>query len=416
VVVIGPSHHLAFPGLALSTAAFWDTPLGAVPIDRAACEALTRANPQAKGLDAAHMPEHSVEVQVPFLQSVLQDFKLVPLVMSDDSQSNCSAVAKALAALARGRSALLIASSDMSHYPGYEDAVRVDKQTLTAIASFDVAKVAAASRSQLTAGIPNLETCLCGEGPVEAVMMAARLLGADQVQVLHYANSGDIPGGDRNRVVGYGAIAITRRAKAAGAPVRAGLSELTPKQQSRLLSLAREAVREYTETGKLAEVRETDPALLRPAASFVTLTEGGELRGCIGSLEPDAPLYRAVREKAVAACSQDPRFPPVAFRELGSLTLEISVLSPLRKVKSANEIQLGTHGVVVSEGLHRGVFLPQVAGETGWSRDEFLSHLCVEKAGLAPDAWRHGATLSVFTVQAFQSPAPGEQSHGESPR
>jgi AmmeMemoRadiSam system protein A len=135
------------------------------------------------------------------------------------------------------------------------------------------------------------------------------------------------------------------------------------------------------------------------------------MRGCIGSLAPEAPLWQEVRDKAIAAATQDPRFSPVSEGELGRLAIEISVLSPLRKVKSAEEIQLGKHGVVVEEGMQRGVFLPQVATETGWSRDQFLSELCTEKAGLPPDAWKNGATLYVFTVEAFSSPAPAEPSH-----
>jgi hypothetical protein len=408
VVVIGPSHHVAFRGAALSTADYWDTPLGSVPVDRAACEALMKADAGARALDVAHDPEHSIEVQLPFLQTVLKDFRLAPVLMSDFSQANCTALARGLADLARGRSVLLVASSDMSHYPSYDDARRVDKETLAAIESLNAATVSATTGTLLSAGTPNLATCLCGEGPVEAVLMASRLLGADRAWVLRYANSGDIPGSPRDRVVGYGAIAIYRSASAGGSQAEAQPSELAPDQQDRLLSLARATIREYVTTGKLAEMRETDPAFLRPAAAFVTLKERGLLRGCIGSLEPGAPLYQAVRDNAVAAATRDRRFPPVTVGELGDLEIEISVLSPLRKVKSADEIELRKHGVVVAEDARRGVFLPQVADETGWSRDEFLDHLCSDKAGLPADAWRHGASLYVFTVQAFHSPPPGE--------
>jgi len=415
VVVVGPSHHVPFRGVALSTADYWDTPLGSVPVDRGACEALMKADANAQALDAAHAPEHSIEVQLPFLQTVLKDFKLVPALMSDYSEPNCTALAKGLADLARGRSVLLIASSDMSHYPSYDDAVRIDHETLKSIESMDAAKVQATTERLLSAGTPDLVTCLCGEGPVRAVLLASRLLGADHARVLRYANSGDIPGAPRDHVVGYGAIAIYRSSRATGSPTQALASELTRDQQGRLLSLARTTIREYVTAGKLAEVRETDPALLRPAAAFVTLKEGGELRGCIGSLEPDAPLYQTVRDKAIAAATRDPRFPPVTVGELDSLEVEISVLSALRQVKSADEIELRKHGVIVAEGPRRGVFLPQVADETGWSRDEFLSHLCSEKAGLPPDAWRHDASLYVFTVQAFRSPPLNKQSHAEQP-
>jgi len=414
VALIGPSHRVNVRGVALSGAGVWDTPLGEVPVDREACDALAKADLAAQVFDAAHVPEHSLEVQLPFLQTVLKDFKVLPAVMVDYSESNCTALARALAEVARSRSLLLIASSDMSHYPAYDAARRVDGQTLKAVQTLDAKAVAASCRKLLAANTPNLDTCLCGEGPVEAVLQASRLLGADQAKVLRYANSGDVPGTPRDRVVGYGAIAIYRSAKASRAVVEpAGLS---PAQQQKLLALARTTIEQYVNGGKAAEAKETDPDLLRPAAAFVTLRKKGALRGCIGSLEPDAPLWRTVQDKAIAAAAYDPRFRPVARGELPELEVEISVLSPLRKVKSAEEIQLGKHGVVVSSEGRRGVFLPQVAEETGWSRDEFLSELCSQKAGLSPDAWKHGADLYVFTVQAFSSPAPGGRAHEQSAR
>jgi len=411
VVVIGPSHRMSFRGVALSGADFWDTPLGQVPVDRAATEALAKADRDAEVLDEAHLGEHSVEVQLPFLQTVLKDFQLLPLLMSDFSESNCSALAKALAEWARGRSVLLVASTDMSHYPAYDEAVRVDKEVLKAIEAMDANAVAATCRKLVGAGTPGLATCLCGEGPVKAVLMAARLLGADEAKVLHYANSGDIAGSPRDRVVGYCAVALYRKSSARASPRSQG-TDLSPPQQQRLLSLARATVEEYVTTGRSPEVHETDPALLRPAAVFVTLKQHGVLRGCIGSLEPEGPLSEAVRDKAIAAATQDPRFSPVRAGELADLEIEISVLSPLEQVKSADEIKLGTHGVVVAAGPRRGVFLPQVAGETGWTREEFLEHLCRDKAGLPADSWKRGATLYVFTVQSFASPAPREQPHG----
>jgi hypothetical protein len=408
VIVVGPTHHVPFAGIALTAADKWATPLGEVAVDRAGCEAISRADAAAGVSDVPHNPEHSIEVQVPFLQMTLKDFQLLPILMQDFSQQNCAAAAKAIADYARGRTTLLIASSDMSHYPSYSDAVRVDGETLKAITSLDPDRVAAVCADQLTKGTPNLVTCLCGEGPVKTVLMAARMLGADKAQVLRYANSGDIPGGPRDRVVGYGAIAIYRTKPPTRSAGSQPASTLDLTQQRRLLALARSAIETYVRTGKRVEITETDPALLRRAAAFVTLKERGELRGCIGSLEPDAPLVQTVRDRAINAATGDPRFPPVSAAELPLLDIEISVLSPVRKVASADEIDIGKHGVIVESGTRRGVFLPQVAEETGWARDTLLSHLCSEKAGLPPDAWKRGATLSVFTVQAFSEPAPGK--------
>lgn len=408
VVVVGPSHRMPLRGAALSGADQWATPLGRVQIDLGGTQALAQKCASARVFDAAHSPEHSIEVQLPFLQVVLGQFKLLPLLMSDFSKQNCTALAEALAEWARGRRVLLIASTDMSHYPPYDDAVRVDRKTLKAIATMDPGEVAATTKQLMSQGVPGLSTCLCGEGPVKVVLEACQLLGADRVEVLRYANSGDAPQGPRHNVVGYCAVAIYRMK---GGSVRREEGELNAEQQRRLLWVARGAIEEYVRSGRVLKFEEDDAALLRPGAAFVTLTKNGMLRGCIGSLEPDKSLVETVRTRAIDASVRDRRFEPVRPEELPELEIEVSVLSPVRRVESADEIDITRHGVIVERGTRRGVFLPQVAKETGWSREELLSHLCREKAGLPADAWRKGAALYVFTVQAFSSPAPGEETH-----
>jgi AmmeMemoRadiSam system protein B/AmmeMemoRadiSam system protein A len=411
VVVVGPSHRVPFRGAALSEVEQWSTPLGRVDIDRAACEAVAKTYGGARFLEGAHQQEHSIEVQLPFLQTALGGFKLLPLLMADFSTENCNSLGEALAEWCRGRSALLVASSDMSHYPAYKDAARVDGETLEAIKTLDPDRVAATTRELMSQGVPGLSTCLCGEGPVRTVLTAARLLGADQVQVLRYANSGDVPQGSRERVVGYCAVAIYRTKSKLGQTAATGEQELSAEQRQRLLSVARHAVEEHVKGGRRLALEETDPALLRPGAAFVTLKKDGALRGCIGSLEADAPLIETVRNRAIDAATRDPRFKPVRESELPELEIEISVLSPTRRVSSAGEIDITRHGVIVASESRRGVFLPQVAQETGWSRDVLLSHLCRDKARLPADAWKKDAALYVFTVEAFNSPAPGRQSH-----
>ncbi len=402
VAVVGPSHRVPFDGVALSGFDEWHTPLGNVKIDRAGSDAIRGSHPNARVLDAAQGPEHSIEVQLPFLQVVLADFTLLPMLMVDFSSDNCAALARALAGWAEGKRALLVASSDMSHYPAYDDAVRVDGETLRAIETMDAEQVAATTKRLMGQGVPGLATCLCGEGPVKTVLMAAKILGADKVRVLKYANSGDVPHGSRGSVVGYCAVAIYRsRSHASG-----GSGDLSEDQQQWLLRLARTAIEEHIAKGHRIDVETSDPALLRPAAAFVTLKKDERLRGCIGSLEPSQPLAETVRDRAIMAASRDPRFPPVRGDELPHLEIEVSVLSPLQRVASADDIDITKHGVVVVSGQRSGVYLPQVAQETGWGRAELLSHLCREKAGLPADAWKKGATLYVFTVQSFLSPAP----------
>jgi hypothetical protein len=403
VVIVGPSHRVPFRGVALSGAGAWRTPLGHVPIDADAERAVAAADSKAQVLPEAHEVEHSVEVQVPFLQCTLKRFALVPVTMVDFSQTNCEALASALASIARRKRVLLVASSDMSHYPDYADAVRVDKATLRAIETLDARAVEKAAAREMSAGTANLATVLCGEGPVKTILMAARKLGANRVRVLRYANSGDVSGGDRSRVVGYCAVAIYR-VKGLRAP---GLREpgspqaLNLLQQKRLLRFARTAIEKYVTSREVVECRERDDALLQSAGAFVTLKKQGALRGCIGRMEARGPLCTTVRDMAIAAAVQDRRFPPVTKEELPELKIEISVLSPLRRVSNPGEIDIKKHGIVVESDGSSGVFLPQVARETGWSKEVLLSELCGQKAGLPRDAWKHGATLYVFTVQEF---------------
>jgi AmmeMemoRadiSam system protein A len=179
-------------------------------------------------------------------------------------------------------------------------------------------------------------------------------------------------------------------------------SELNQEEQKELLKIARNAVETYIRTGKTPASKPAAPALNEKLGVFVTLEEQGQLRGCIGRFEPNIPLYQVVTEMAVAAATQDPRFSPVTVAELSKLDYEISVLSPLRKVGSADEIVVGTHGVQVQKGFRGGVFLPQVATENNWNKETFLSVLCMQKAGLPPDCWKDpGTRLSVFTAQVF---------------
>jgi AmmeMemoRadiSam system protein B/AmmeMemoRadiSam system protein A len=405
VAIVGPSHRVRLEGAALSGLDEWFTPLGRVSVDGVAAQAITKSYPGARVNDAAHDPEHSIEVQLPFLQEVLGDFRLLPILMADFSQENCASLARALAELAEDRRVLLVASSDMSHYPAYDDAVRVDKETLRAIQTTDAGEVAATTKKLMAQGVPGLSTCLCGEGPVKTVLMAAEILGADKVQVLKYANSGDALAGPRGGVVGYCAVALYR----SGSSTSGRGEDLNEEQGQQLLILARRAIEEYVAAGRRIAIKDLDPVLLRPAAAFVTLKKDGKLRGCMGSLEPSQPLAETVRDRAIMAASRDFRFSRVRAEELPYLDMEVSVLSPLRRVASPEDIDIARHGVVVVQGSLSGVYLPQVAEEKGWSRDVLLSHLCREKAGLPADAWQKGAALYVFTVQSFLSPAPGTE-------
>ncbi len=351
----------------------FQTPLGTVPVDRDLAHALLAAHPSITFDADAHEGEHSIEIELPFLQRVCPHCRIVPVLMGADDDETVRILAEALLETLPGKRAVVIASSDLSHYPSHDDALTVDGATLGAIETGDPARVRKTMREMMSAGFPNLVTCACGEAPILVVMRVARGLGADVVTVLRYANSGQTPQGDRERVVGYGAVMFWRYEP----------PDLTEFHRQELLTLGRTAIRECLKRGRVPEYQTDDPVLTRRTGTFVTLRKGGELRGRIGRLERDEPLYRVVQEMAISAATADARF------------------SPLRRVVDRQQIEIGTHGLLIVEGERRGVLLPQVPVERGWGREEFLGNLCL-KAGLPSDCWTDEPTLYAFTAAVIE--------------
>ena len=403
VVLVGSSHSYAFPGASVYESGVYRNPLGDVEVDGAIAKRLMDENGAIRFLPRVHIPEHSLENQIPFLQRTLSEFKIVPILMGDSSKETCDMLSAALANVLKGKNVLLVASTDMSHFPSYGDAIEADKATISALETFDPGLVRERLDEYLDRGTPRLQCMLCARGAVLAVMSAARKLGADSMEILNYANSGDVDIGDKNRVVGYMAGMIYKSEGAEQETSSEALdAPLNKEQQEALLTLARESIETYLRTGKKG-FETHDRRLRTKQGAFVTLRERGVLRGCIGYIEPIKPLYDAVADMAISAATADPRFPSVSSDELKDISIEISVLSIPRRVQSADEIELGKHGVIVRKGPRRGVFLPQVATETGWDKETFLEHLCWSKAGLPKDAWKDKDTeLSVFTAQLFE--------------
>jgi len=403
VIIIGPSHHIRLDGASVGDWDFYQTPLGKVKIDKKMAGKIRDYSPKLRFLPSAHQREHSAEVEVPFLQRVLKDFQLIPIVMGNPTQESCQILSLAILKAIGNRKVLLVASSDMSHYPTYEDACKVDRQTLSAIESFDQAKVFQSDRDILSKGIPNLGCTLCGLGPVVTVMMTAKGMGAEKVDVLHYANSGDVEVGgrkNRDRVVGYGAVAFyTPKIKTQGGESM----NLTDEEKAELLGIARTTLEHILRKEETPEFEPKSDRLREKGGVFVTLTNQGRLRGCIGHFPADTPLYKIVSQMAVAAATQDYRFyyNPVTLQELDQLRIEISVLSPMKRITDVNQIRMGVEGIYIKQGNRAGTFLPQVATETGWSREEFLNHCCQDKAGLPPECWKKGAEIYTYTATVF---------------
>ena len=374
VVLLGPTHRVYVRGLALPEAERFATPLGEVPLDREGMQRLARL-PQVTRSAAAHAQEHSLEVQLPFLQQVLGDFQLLPLAVGE---ATAAEVAEVLEAVWGDDETLIVISSDLSHFLPDALARQIDGGTVDAILALN---------SHLS------HEQACGATPINGLMLAARKHGLHPV-ALDVRNSSDTAG-DPERVVGYAAFALQ---------AEAGADQPDAEKGDTLLKLARSEI--ASQLGRDATPPAQADWLKQPGASFVTLTRKGELRGCVGTLEAHRPLWLDVRENALAAAFRDPRFMPLTAAEFDAIRVEVSLLSPTQPIEVKGEADalaaLRPHvdGVVFEYGHHRSTFLPQV-----WEQlpepGEFLAHL-KRKAGLPMDFWAEQVRLSRYTVSKWK--------------
>lgn len=402
VIVIAPSHYEGFDFTSVYDGDGYVTPLGTIPVDKAFAQKLAKESSSIRLSERGHTAtarggEHALEVQLPWLQHVLGNLTLVPVVMGDQSYDSSRALGTSIANLLKqeekehetGRT-LIVASSDLSHYHSYSDANKMDQKTLGALHAWDYLSM---SR--------NLDARIweaCGGAPIMAAMVAAERLGATDARVLKYANSGDTSG-DRSRVVGYSADIFVRAKTSAS--VEPGFS-LNEEERRELLAIARKSVEHAVLRGETyipsAPQSET---LHQERGAFVTLTIAGNLRGCIGYTSAFKPLYLTVRDTSAFAALRDPRFHPVRDDDLPKLQYEISVLSPLRRVTDVHDIRVGQDGLLMKNGDREGLLLPQVAAEHHWDRERFVQETCF-KAGMEPGCWKDQNTdIFRFTAEVF---------------
>jgi AmmeMemoRadiSam system protein B/AmmeMemoRadiSam system protein A len=404
IVILGTNHTAPdLRKIAIYPGAGFRTPLGTIPVDEKIVAALIAGSPDCKADKAPHVREHSIEVQIPFIQVLFPQAKIVPAIVGLADVGLCTRFGTALAKVLKGKRALIVASSDLSHYPSAADAEMVDRKTLAAIASLNPTTLRDAIETQMARRVRSLDTCACGEAPIMAAMEAAKALGATGGKIVSYAHSGDIPIGERERVVGYGTVVFTaglEKAEATSEMSAAADQTLSPTDKKALLDFARETISSYLTTQMVPLPRGFSPAALETRGVFVTLKKRGNLRGCIGRMTPDRPLANLVGAMALQAAFEDPRFAPVTLKELHDLEIEISVLTPMKPVDGPEAIVVGRDGVLLNKGRRSAVFLPQVAPEQGWGRDEMLDHLAM-KAGLPAGAWREGAQFSTFQALVF---------------
>jgi hypothetical protein len=420
VIILAASHYALFEGVSVPGTDAYETPLGRVPVSEKARQlakqrpfvleprclvqrpqwsAMASKPPPPQGDDTPDTWEHSVEVQVPFLQQTLKEFKVLPVMFG---RADPETVAKALAPLIDNQT-LVVASSDLSHYHPYEEACKLDRQTVKWVCDFDLAALRA----------PAAEDRACGLMPILTALHLAKLKGW-KPRLLDYRNSGDTAG-DKSRVVGYAAIAFME-ADATPAPEKAApeakpAAQFGPAERKFVLELARRTLTEVTAGRPLPEIKlDTVPEACRaPKGCFVTLTKSGQLRGCIGNILPAGPLFQSVAENTRGAALRDTRFPPVTAGEAGQLHIEVSVLTVPEPLAFASpddllaKLQPHRDGVVLRIGERGATFLPQVWEQLP-DKTEFLNHLSA-KAGCEPSAWRgRDVTLSIYHVEAFEEP------------
>ena len=407
IFLLGPSHHEWLNGASVNDEVdYYATPLGNVPVDREVARKLIESDSVFSYQPKAHDREHCLEVQLPFLQRRFKDVPpIVPIIISTNDFSKLKRMAEVLKPWLTDEN-LFVISSDFSHYPSYEDAKTVDAKTGKAIETGDVEQFIATIEANERSGIRNLATSACGEFPIITLMLM--LDGQYQVKHIMYQNSGDIDNHDHSRVVGYHAFAILRGEEKS--------FTLSDDEKQMLKKIAYESIKDSLENqgdrGQGDRSRDSiqnhGPVPLTPVpltlqqkcGAFVSLHKQGHLRGCIGHFGEDTPLHEIVAEMARAAAFEDPRFLPVTRDELDDLDIEISVLTPMRRIQSLDEFELHRHGIYIRKGYRSGTFLPQVADEVNWTKEEFVGHCSQDKAGLGWDGWRD-AELYVYEAIVF---------------
>ena len=400
VFLLGPSHRVAFQGASVNTGnTFAETPLGQVPIDTGTGKELIR---EGQGVftwrSDAHDREHCLEVQLPFIQSVFKEVPpIVPIVIGSSHLDVLEQIAEVLLPYFTPEN-LFVISSDFSHYPSYEDARKSDLHMAEAITTGGLEGFINALRQVDKMAFRGEDTAACGANAIAVLLSLIDTKGPGYYSAEHvmYRNSGDSPYGDKDRVVGYNAIVFTRKEKSEDVP-EDHVFHFSREEKEGMIATARSAIFSSLRIPFDGDARPVGILKESGYGVFVTLTLNGRLRGCIGRFTSEDTLSDTIREMARSAAFEDPRFQPLSKSEARLIEIEVSVLSPLKKIASIDEFKLGRDGIYIIKGSHRGTFLPQVAEETGWDTEQFLGHCARDKAGIGWDGWKDA---NLYTYQA----------------
>ena len=394
IFLLGPSHHEWLDGVSVNTEFdYYATPLGNVKVDVETAQKLMEADSVFSYQPKAHDREHCLEVQLPFLQKRLKDVPpIIPIIISTNDFLKLKRIAETLKPYLTEEN-LFVVSSDFSHYPKYEDACEVDDRTGKAVESGDVERFIAQLEENARSGVRNLATSACGELAIATLMLMMQD-GGYEVKHLLYQNSGDTDNHDHSRVVGYHAFTIIRKTSQEFA--------LSDDEKRMLKDIALTSIKDSLDGKRIAQpIFNSQFSILNSkCGAFVSLHKQGRLRGYIGHFGEDVPLYEIVAEMARAAAFEDPRFMPVTKNELDDIDIEISVLTPMRRIQSLDEFELHRNGIYIRKGYRSGTFLPQVADEVNWTKEEFVSHCAQDKAGIGWSGWKD-AELYVYEAIVF---------------
>lgn len=397
VFIIASSHRTYFSYASIYYKGNYETPLGEVIVNRELAGKLIDKNNCFKFYPDAHIGEHSLEVQLPFLQYVYgSQLQIVPIIMGTSSMKEIEEIAKALKPYFTSEN-LFVISTDFSHYPAYDDAIKVDMNTASAIEKKSVKELKNALKKNKEEGFINLSTSLCGWSSVYALLYLLEDETGLNISPLKYMNSGDQAFGSKDRVVGYYSF-VVKDDKIKDKGVQQ--SFLTNEDKHKLLKISRQTLTDYIGSDDIPNVdtKEFSGNLFESFGAFVTLNIDGKLRGCIGRFNSSESLYKLIQQMTISSSTSDYRFPRVSSSEVDKIEIEISVLSPMKKISSIDEIELGKHGIYMKKGEASGTFLPKVAVSTEWTLEEFLGHCAKDKAGIGWNGWKDA---EIFVYEAL---------------
>lgn len=372
IIILGVSHKYSYDYAAVFAEGAWETPLGSMQIDSFTASNIISEKYKILADESMHQEDHNLEVPLVYIQKVLGNLKIVPIMIGNKTaDETINFLAFKLASIMDDET-LIVISTDLSHYPNWEDAKKADTRVIDAIVTGNQSEFKRAVKVNAQHKYLNHDTSACGFNAINVGLKISEILDFEEIKELHSSNSGDVTG-EKDRVVGYTSIVFWSD--------NIPIISLNEKAKKEALIMARKTIEEHL-LGNQYKYTPANSDLLQPIGAFVTLTKNSELRGCIGNFEPEDPVYKVIQNVAISAATKDTRFTPVSEKELADIDIEISTMSPQKLINDWQEIKLGKHGVRIVLNGKSGTLLPKVATDNGWDLVTFLETICWQKMGL----------------------------------